>query len=292
MSNNSGIKFSIKLFQIVITNSYYTLPHDNKDFEIKPTLSSSHWLEQRNMRLLYHTDGIALAWCTQCYDDPLTLLQKKIEGVTLSFIILLQNSQLLNVSVLESTYAKNQCYHLHNRHKHNYGSLHSNSELSHRDLVQIDTLKQDLPGQHIFGIVDIDLSYWLNNLPKALNIASAALTTYYIKIKNRSTIWRYHLIDTTKRLNGTLKIVCQGNPSYFGEVKGSTQWPGSYYAESTEPMAFYDRYDRIFSLYKWDKGEEKQTTALREHLPYPNTNALKRDGKDKKKLYSDIVVYV
>lgn len=89
-----------------------------------------------------------------------------------------------------------------------------------------------------------------------------------------------------------LTILSKEDGSYFTAVKASTEFPNTYCAESTMAMELCDQYDRSFSLCKLDKSTEEHTTIVLEKLPYPTYDSLKKDKTNKKKLYSDIVVYV
>ncbi|WP_123663564.1 hypothetical protein [Candidatus Cardinium hertigii] len=284
-----------KLFRIVIANSYYKSANIGNDFDIEPTPSTGSWMVQRKVRMLRHSDGIELIWFSENYDNPLALFKKKVEGVTISFIMSLKNSQALNRLELETGYPTGQVYYLHNRHDNNSNHLlHSKAFMGAADLVKISAVDHypTHPGWDVFAMIDINLDLWLAKLSNPANNQLAAYSTYKIRIQNRSTFWRYYLIDTAKRLQGTLSILSKGDPSYFGEVKASTEFPNTYCAESTMPMALCDQYDHYFSLSEIDKSGEKNTKILLEMLPYPTHDSLKKDKSNKKKLYSDIVVYV
>lgn len=287
--------FSTKLFRIAISNNYYKSNNVKNDFDIEPIPSASSWMEQRQVRMLRHSDGIGLVWLSQNYDNPMELLRKKADGVVLSFVMTLKNTQALNLSELEAGHPTGQVYYLHNRHNNSDNSLHSKPFVSTSDMVKIKELGHypTQPGWNVFALIDIDLSHWMGKLSKQKNMLFTGLNSYKIKVQNRSTFWRYYLVDTKQQLNGTLKISTKGSDiAYFGAVKPATALPNTYYAESTAPIAFCDQYDHFFSLSKFDKSGEKNEKILLERLPYPTYDAIRRDGSNKKKLYSDIVVYV
>ncbi|WP_419241499.1 hypothetical protein [Cardinium endosymbiont of Nabis limbatus] len=284
--------FTTKLFRIAISNDYYKSGNVQNDFAIQPTQSTAAWLTARRVRLLDHPDGIELIWLSQHYDDPLTLFQQKAEGITLSFVMTLKNSQALNLSELEAGYPTGAVYYLHNGHTHNNHSLHRKTFMSSADLVKIQEVVHypTEPGWNVFAMIDIDLAHWAHALSKQKDSRCPAPVTYAIKVKNRSTFWRYYVVDTKNQLNGPLGILSEGDPSYFSVVKASSELPNTYCAESTKPMELCDRYDRSFSLCKL--GGTKGETILIEKLPYPTYDSLKKDKSNTKKRYSDIVVYV
>ncbi|TDG95291.1 hypothetical protein CCPUN_05450 [Cardinium endosymbiont of Culicoides punctatus] len=286
--------FVTKLFRIMISNRYYQVHNSENDFDIIPLPSTSSWMTQHQIRMLHYADGIELVWLSQNYDHPLELFKKKANGVTLSFVMTLKNTQTLNLSELEAGHPTGQVYYLHNRHDHNDNLLHGNAFISPLDLVKIKEVAHypTQPGWNVFAIIDMDLSYWMRQLSKQKDIG---VHNYKIKIQNRSTFWRYYLVDTRNQLNGKCKILPKGDSNIFcfGAVKSSTELPNTYYATSTAPIAFCDKYDYFFSLATFDKSDTgKNEKILLEKLPYPTYDSIKRDKGDKKKLYSDIVVYV
>lgn len=278
--------FTTKLFRIVISNHYYKSNNVRNDFHIEPTRSTASWMAARRVRMLRHADGIELIWLSQDYDHPLELFKKKADGVTLSFVVTLKNSQALNFLELEIGYPIGQVYYLHNGHTHHHNWLHSAPFMSKSDLVKIQEVAHYPSGGSPFAMIDIDLVRWIHALSKQKDDLCVEPITYEIKVQNRSTFWRYYLVDTQKRLSGPLSILSKGDASYFSEVKVSTEFPNTYCAESTMPMELCDQYDRSFSLLGGAKGE----TILLEKLPYPAYDSLKKDKE--KKRYSDIVVYV
>ena len=282
--------FATKLFRIVVSNSYYKSNNVQNDFDIEPIQATASWMAARRVRILRHSDGIELIWLSQDYDHPLELFKKKADGITLSFVMTLKNSQTLNLAELEAGYPTGQVYYLYNGHTDHNNLLHSKAFMGKSDLVKIQEVPHypTGPGWNVFAMIDIDLTHWIHALQK--DSRSVAPITYTVRIQNRSTFWRYYLVDTQKRLNGTLGILSQGDASYFSEVKPSTKFPNTYCAESTIPMELCDQYDRSFSLCRLDKSVAKNETILLEKLPYPTYDSLKKDNK--KKLYSDIVVYV
>ena len=288
--------FSTKLFRIVITNQYYKTDHVGDDFDIEPTVSTACWMEQRKIRLLNRAGGVELIWLSQHYDNPLELFKKKAAGVTLSFVMQLKNNKILNLSELEVGYATGQVYYLHNRRSNGSNILHGKAVMGISDLVKRQELAQNVstPGKDVFAIIDIDLAHWMKQMAQQKNNELfSGFMTYGIKIQNRSTFWRYYLIDQQKRFNGILAIARQEEPSYFGQVVSSPTWPNTYCAESTVPIALYDQYDHIFSLHQLaPSGQGAHPTILLDKLPYPTSESLKKDKVNKKKLYSDIVVYV
>ncbi|WP_243018231.1 MULTISPECIES: hypothetical protein [Candidatus Cardinium] len=286
--------FTTKLFRIVVSNSYYKSNAIQNDFNIQPIRSTACWMAERKVRILDHPDGIELIWLSQGYDDPLALLKKKADGITLSFVMTLKNSQALNLAQLETGYSNGQVYYLYNGHASNNHLLHSKAFMSESDLMKIQDVPHypTEPGWNVFAMIDIDLTHCIHALSKQKNSLFAQPVTYRIKIQNRSTFWRYYLVDTKKRLSGSLTILSNGDDSYFSQVKPSTKFRDTYCAESTMPMELCDQYDRSFSLCVFDKNSPKGETILLEKLPYPTYDSLKKDGTGKKKLYSDIVVYV
>lgn len=284
--------FATKLFRIAISNHYYKSNNVRDDFDIEPTRSTGSWMAERRVRILRYSDGIALIWLSQDYDHPLELFKKKTDGITLSFVMTLKNSQALNLLELEVGYSTGQVYYLYNGHTHNHNWLHSKPFMGSADLVKIQEVAHypTQPGWNVFAMIDIDLTHWSYTVSKQKDSRFVEPITYSIKIQNRSTFWRYHLVDTQKRLNGPLSILSKGDTAYFSPVKASTELPHTYCAESTMPIELCDQYDHSFSLCKLSgaKGE----TILLEKLPYPTYDSLKKDKDDKKKLYSDIVVYV
>ncbi|WP_342265094.1 hypothetical protein [Cardinium endosymbiont of Philonthus spinipes] len=284
--------FTTKLFRITISNNYYKSNNACNDFDIEPTRSTASWMAARRVRMLRHLDGIELIWLSQDYDHPLELFQKKADGITLSFVMTLKNSQALNLLELESGYSTGQVYHLYNWHAHHHNWLHSKPFMGSVDLVKIEEVAHypTGPGGNVFALIDIDLNHLGQAISKQKEPLFVEPITYTIKVQNRSTFWRYYLVDTNKRLGGSLGILSKGDASYFGKVKVSTEFPNTYCAESTMPMELCDQYDRSFSLCKL--GGEKGATILLEKLPYPTFDSLKKDKVNKKKHYSDIVVYV
>ncbi len=285
--------FTTKLFRIAISNDYYKSDHVRNDFDIEPTHATASWMAARRVRmLLCAADGIALIWLSQDYDHPLELFKKKADGITLSFVMTLKNTQVLNRSELEAGYATGQVYYLHNAHPHHNNWLHSQPFMGKADLVKIQEVVHypTEPGWNVFAIIDIDLTHWMHTLSKQKNDLFAEPIVYKIKVRNRSTFWRYYVVDNKKRLSGPLRILSKGDASYFTEIKASTEFPNTYFAESTKPIELCDQYDRSFSLCKLDKSGSE--TILLEKLPYPTYDSLKKDRADQKKRYSDIVVYV
>ena len=285
--------FSTKLFRVIISNNYYK-SKSSDDFYIQPTKPTERWMKRRKVCILNHQDGIELLWLSENYDNPLELFQTKVDGVTLSFVMTLKNNQLLNLSNLEVGHPTGQVYYLHNLHNNNSNLLHSKDFISKLDLFDIKNIVHypTQPGWNIFAIIDINCNEWFHQLSKSTSSLFAGPKSYEIKIQNRSTFWRYYFIDTKKRLNGTIKILSKGDPSYFDKVKASKDLPNVYCIESINPIKLYDQYDWVFSLYEIDKNGTKSDKILLEQLPYPTYDSLKKDKKNKKKHYSDIVVYV
>ncbi|MGI2262171.1 hypothetical protein ACRRVA_02590 [Candidatus Cardinium hertigii] len=285
--------FATKLFRIAISNNYYKSNNVQNDFDIEPTFSTASWMVQRRVRMLRHSDGIELIWLSQDYDHPLELFKKKAEGIILSFMMILKNNQALNLSELDAGYPTGEVYYLSNRYG-NSDLLHNKPFMSRSDLVKIREVKHypTQPGCNVFAMIDIDLTHWVHLLSKQKEPLFTKTIVYKIKIQNRSTFWRYYLVDTKKRLNGLLTILSKEDGSYFTAVKASTEFPNTYCAESTMAMELCDQYDRSFSLCKLDKSTEEHKTIVLEKLPYPTYDSLKKDKTNKKKLYSDIVVYV
>lgn len=286
--------FTTKLFQIVISNNYYKSNNAGNDFGIVPAPSTVYWMEQRRVRMLYHSDGIELIWLSQNYDNPLELFKKKTDGIILSFVMMLKNNQALNFLELEAGHPTGQVYYLHNRHTNNNDLLHCQDFMSASDLVKIQEVVHypTQPGWDVFGLIDIDLSHWANKLSRQENRLLEGFPIYKIKVQNRATFWRYYLVGTKQRLSGTLRILAQGDPTCFSSVKVAREFPNAYCAESITPLKLCDQYDHFFSLCKLDKSEEKKETVLLDKLPYPMPDSLKKDKTNKKKFYSDIVVYV
>lgn len=285
--------FITKLFRIVVSNGYYKSHSDlRNDFDIEPTALTASWMAQRGIRILDRPDGIELVWLSQGYDTPLELFKKKSEGVVLSFVMVLKNSRTLNLSDLESGYATGETYYLHNGYPNNL--MHSKASITKSDLVKVKDLPHypTHPGPHVFALIDVDFSHWTRNVNKQKTNLFFDPVTYKIKIQNRATFWRYYLVDTKKRLNGVLQILSKGNDSYFTDVKVWDETPNTYCAESTMPIDLYDTYDHSFSLCSLDTSVAKNEITILEKLPYPTYDSLKKDGSNKKKLYSDIVVYV
>jgi len=285
--------FLTKIFKIVVSNSYYSSVTSN-DFEIQPTHPTKNWLNQRKIRIINHSDGIELVWLSENYDNPLELLQKKANHVTASFVMTLKNSQVLNVSELEVGQPMGKVYYFHNKHNKEDQLLHPNSFISEVDLVDIAQVQSypNEPGWDIFAIIDIEMSRWFADLSRHKHTLFTPLTiTYEIKIQNRATFWRYCVVDTQKQLNGKIKVESQGDVA-FEDVKFAKEPKDVYYIESTHPIPLYDRYDSFFSLCQIDKGETNDKKVLIEKLPYPTYDSLKKDKKNQKKYYSDIVVYV
>ncbi|MBX9890109.1 MAG: hypothetical protein K2X94_02480 [Amoebophilaceae bacterium] len=287
--------FSTKLFRIVITNHYYKT-QTRSDFEIQPLPSTKQWLDQRKVVVLNQIDGIELVWLSENYDNPLALFETKAQGITLSFVMTLKNNQVLNVSALEVGHLTGEVYRLHNGQSQQH-LLHSGPFMSPSDLVATKQVKSypTAPGWNVFAMIDIDLSIWLQQLSKANN--SSLFTDlnqpYRINIQNRATFWRYYIVDTKKQLNKDIKVVSKLDSAYFGAAELSKDSPDLYCIASTTPIELYDQYDGFFSLCQ---PADTETTpgikTLLEKLPFPTYDSLKKDGKNQKKYYNDIVVYV
>ncbi|MDD9139975.1 MAG: hypothetical protein NQ127_03575 [Candidatus Cardinium sp.] len=278
----------MKIFQIVFINSYYKSHDLGHDFSIQPTASTISWMAKRNIRLLRYGSRIVLVWLVQHYDDPLELFKKKVEGLTISFIVTLQNSQLLNLSELEIGHPTGTVYYLHNRHPHKDHLLHSKTFIGATDLLEVQALAHEAltqPGNAVWGMIDIDFSYWSAAVFKQQDLP----ITYTIQVKNRATFWRYYFVDMTQQLKGELSVVASGTSASFAAVQHVPERLHTYWTESKAPIELYDHYAHSFALCKRDKKNE---TIVVEKLPYPTPGTLTRGGSNKKKLYSDIVVYV
>ncbi len=288
--------FATKLFRIVVSNRYYKLKEQGgADFDIQPIKASEAWMQHRNIRMLQHPDGIELVWLSELYDDPLALLKAKTEGITLSFVVTAKNGQLFNHSEIEVGYSKAKAYYFHNRHKHGSNLLHHDSFVNPLDLVDVHKIASypTEPGWNVFGIIDIDCASWIAQCEKNNNTLFADVTPYEIKLKNRSTFWRYYVIDTGKQLKLPIKVVASGeHTSCFGEAQASVETPGAYCIESIKPIELCDQYDFFFSLCTVDKSKTKQEKVEIEKLPCPAYDSLRQDKSNHQKNYSDIVVYV
>ena len=286
--------FSTKLFRIVITNHYYKT-QTRSDFEIQPLPSTKKWLDQRKVVVLNQIDGIELVWLSENYDNPLALFATKAQGITLSFVMSLKNNHVLNVSELEVGHLTGQVYHLHNGQTQQH-LLHNGPFMNPSDLVAIKQVQSypTEPGWNVFAMIDIDLATWLQQLDKDNSSLFADLNQpYRINIQNRATFWRYYIVDTQKQLNKGIKVVSKLDRSYFGAAELSTDNPDLYCIASTTPIELYDQYDAFFSLCKPDDSETTPgLKTLLEKLPFPTYDSLKKDRKNKKKYYNDIVVYV
>lgn len=198
-------------------------------------------------------------------------------------MMILKNNQALNLSQLDAGYPTGEVYYLSNRYG-NSDLLHNKPFMSRSDLVKIREVKHypTQPGCNVFAMIDIDLTHWVHLLSKQKDPLFTKTIVYKIKIQNRSTFWRYYVVDTKKRLNGLLTILSKEDGSYFTAVKASTEFPNTYCAESTMAMELCDQYDRSFSLCKLDKSTEEHTTIVLEKLPYPTYDSLKKDKTNKK----------
>jgi hypothetical protein len=296
VSQITDMAFATKLFRIVVSNCYYKLKEQGgADFNIQPIKASETWMKHRKMRMLQHPDGIELVWLSELYDDPLALLKSKTEGITLSFVLTAKNGRLFNHSEVEVGYPKAKSYYFHNRHKHGSNLLHHDSFVSQSDLLDVHKIASypTEPGWNVFGIIDIDLASWITQCEKNNKSFSADAIPYEIKLKNRSTFWRYHVIDTKKQLKLPIKVVASGeDTSCFGEARASVETAGTYCIESTKPIGLYDRYDFFFSLCTVDKSKTKQEKVAIEKLPCPAHDSLRQDKSNHQKNYSDIVVYI
>ena len=287
--------FILNIFSITILNNFYK-SKSSKDFEIVPTLNTQKWFNKQKVRVVKQPNTISLIWLAENYDNPLDTFQQKTQEVTWSFIMTLNNKTMFNLFDLETGYTTKQVYYFHNRHKHDQKTLHQDEYVSPMDLVNISDVTNypKTLGFDVFAIIDIDLAQWAKMEQQANQNTRSLLTPYpyEIHIQSRPTFWRYHFIDSHKKLNKTIKILDQDGISYFNEAKVSTDNPTMYSIEAHQPIRFCDQYDYYFSLYKSDTDEDTKEKILLEHLPYPKYDSIKQDKHNKKIYYSDIVVHI
>lgn len=290
--------FATKLFRIVLSNSYYQLPgRAVADFDIQPLSATAAWMRLRKIRMLHHADGVELVWLSEQYDEPLALLKSKAEGITLSFVLTAKNDDVFNYSELEVGYPQSKAYYFHNRHKHGSNWLHGDAFVKESDLMDVQAIAHypTEPGWNAFGIVDIDFATWIDRCAKKGKKAfQAVVPPYEINIKNRSTIWRYCLIDSNNQLKAPIKVVAHGgtDAACFGAAQASAETPGTYWVASSAPIGLADRYDFFFSLCTATQSKTEPEKTVVERLPYPSHDVLSKNKANQKQYHSDVVVCI
>eukprot|EP01132_Coremiostelium_polycephalum_P000722 gene722-895_t len=281
--------FALKLFTLKISNSYFQNGIDDS-FEVVPSKATQDLLTHHRMRFISLSDGYELFWLTSNLEDPLRILQAKLANAQLVFYITVRNPYVINFSQLHPE--AGFIYSFSNLHLHEY--LHPQSAVTDQDKVPytIDRVSFDQPIPHMFGRIQIQLAELLKNAS-----STAVLPVpYHIHIAARSTIWRYHIIDTKNAIKEPDKVVIGADNVYF-IYKGAARsnQANSYIYESAEPLELSEQVKYRCSL-SIPKVNQKIINSAQEmllgNLPLPDVRYLESNPIKGGLFYSNMVVYV
>ena len=279
--------FSVILFRISFSNTYYQDGHIGNDFDIVASKITSQWMAQWKVRMVTYPTYIDLVWLTENKDIPLSVFKEKLATTTLSFYMILKNPNLVNFSTLDVK--GGYTYHFNNAKMTE--RLHIGSFVSEKDLVGQKNIA-NYPvrtGGNILGLIDIDLGILAST---KIFLQSETPVSYKICMQAREVVVRYTIVDSNKKIKGPIKVVLGEKDAYFiNTVNVATANTYSY--ESLKPIPLQNRYKQFFSLRTYiSDGTQKTSKVLIEKLPTPSFSKLKRGGPSNKNLYNDIVVYV
>ena len=171
--------------------------------------------------------------------------------------------------------------------------LHAKEYISDADKLAIQKLAHypHKPGKNIFGLIDIYLEklwkehdFVIENLP----------ITYTLNFKAREVIWQYRVLDVNHPIRDAMKIVLGKEDHYFNTTVAVNPEGGNMRVfESKKAMPLVDKAKKNFSLksYKQEAYSSSGKTLV-EKLPLPSSSTLKNHAKDKKKFYSEVLIYV